>query len=80
MNMKYDTKFSYKFFIATFSHIRHKIPVKVFFYVLMFVGLVNSAISLNYLTSSTLSFMFSTLTIFCFVETTMCFPVSGSST
>jgi hypothetical protein len=31
--MKCDTKFSYKFSIATFSHIGHKILVKVFFYV-----------------------------------------------
>jgi hypothetical protein len=31
--MKCDTKFSYKFFITTFSHIGHKLPVRFLFYV-----------------------------------------------
>jgi hypothetical protein len=53
---------------------------KSFSMCLMFIRLVNSDISLNRLTSSSLSSTFSTPTIFCFVETTTYFPVSGSST
>jgi hypothetical protein len=31
--MKYDTESLYKIFVATFSHIGHKILIKVSFYV-----------------------------------------------
>jgi hypothetical protein len=79
---------SCKFFFVTFSHIEQKILVKVFLYMLdvhwmsksfsmrlMFIGLVNSDISLNWLTSSSLCSTLSTPIIFCFLETTMCFSV-----
>jgi hypothetical protein len=46
---------------------------------LIFIGLVNSRISSNWFTSLSLSSMFSTLTIFFFPETTMCFPILRSS-